>query len=230
MPARTSQSQAQRIWSPRYGYVPDFLPAAIRRSRLLKRGGFDVFEGLVDEDLRRGLLDEALALLPYAGHCEVRFADDEQVRGGRPRRRFINGQGGALQKSFYEAPWVLDFLRGLANNVLTSTGALGTYSYYLSPGDYLEIHRDIVTCDVAVITCLHDDASDDEDGGRLCLYPERLSEPLSEIRATPEQGAVKVRLKLGQTIVLYGGIVPHSLLPVAEGRARIVSVLCYQAV
>jgi hypothetical protein len=30
--------------------------------------------------------------------------------------------------------------------------------------------------------------------------------------------------------VMYGGIIPHALLPLAEGQARIVSVLCYRAV
>jgi hypothetical protein len=33
----------------------------------------------------------------------------------------------------------------------------------MDPGDYLDIHRDIVTCDVAVTTCLHDRAKDDGD-------------------------------------------------------------------
>lgn len=70
---------------------------------------------------------------------------------------------------------------------------------------------------------------DTGDGGRLCLYPDRLFEPLSIIRATPQQGAIKVRLDPGQTIVLFGGLVPHALLKVAAGQARIVSVLCYRA-
>ena len=175
------------------------------------------------------MLSEALALLPEATECVVQTSDDEEVRGGAPRRRFTNGRGGPLQHAFNTAPWLLDFLRGLTNRGLIYTGEIGTYSYYLHPGDYLDIHRDIVTCDVAVITCLHD-SSVDEEGGRLCLYPERCREPLSEIRATPERGAMKLRLMVGQTIVMYGGIIPHALLPVAEGQARIVSVLCYRAV
>lgn len=212
------------------GYRPESIPTIIRDSQLMKRGGFDVFEGLVDARMRREMLSEAVALLPHATRCEVTVSDGEEQRGGKPRRRFINAQGGPLQQAFNTSPVVLDFLRGLTNRALTCTGEIGTFSYYMDPGDYLDIHRDIVTCDVAVITCLHDRGTDSGDNGRLCLYPERLSEPLSRIRATPDRGAVKVRVKVGQTIVLYGGIVPHALLPVAEGQARIVSVLCYRAI
>src|SRR5258706_2060786 len=211
------------------GYRPESIPVVIRDSELMKRGGFDVFEGLVDARMRREMLWEAVALLPHATRCEVTVSDGEEQRGGKPRRRFINAQGGPLQQAFNTSPEVLDFLRGLTNRALTFTGEIGTYSYYMDPGDYLDIHRDIVTCDVAVITCLHDRGTDGGDSGRLCLYPERLSEPLSQIRATPEHGAVNVRVEVGQTIVLYGGIVPHALLPAAEGQARIVSVLCYRA-
>src|SRR5262249_3511959 len=113
---------------------------------------------------------------------------------------------------------------------LRPTGSLGTYSYYVRAGDFLDIHRDIVECDVAVISCLSDGQAGDGEGGRLCLYPDRLFEALSSIRATPELGAVKLRLDPGQTVVLYGGVLPHTLLRVAEGQTRIVSVLCYCAI
>lgn len=206
------------------------IPPVILESELMKRDGFDVFEGLIDTTTRNNMLSEALALLPGAAACEVQVSDDEEVRGGTPRRRFANGRGGPLQQAFNTAPWLLDFLRGLTNPDLIYTGEVGTYSYYLRPGDYLEIHRDIVTCDVAVITCLYDNSSADQDGGQLRLYPERRMEPLSMIRATPHQGATNIRLGMGQTIVMYGGIIPHALLPLAEGQSRIVSVLCFRAV
>ena len=209
--------------------LPQSIPAVILESDLMKRGGFDVFEGLIGTTTRDEMLSEALALLPEATDCEVKISDDEEVRGGTPRRRFANGRGGPLQQALNTAPWLLDFLRGLTTPALIYTGEIGTYSYYLRPGDYLEIHRDIVTCDVAVITCLYDDSSLDRDGGQLCLYPERWMDPLSMIRATPQQGAAKIRLGIGQTIVMYGGIIPHALLPLSEGQRRIVSVLCFKA-
>jgi hypothetical protein len=55
-----------------------------------------------------------------------------------------------------------------------------------------------------------------------------MFEPLSAVRASPEDGALRLRLEVGQTIILCGGLIPHTLLPVAEGQERIVSVLCYQ--
>lgn len=195
----------------------------------MKRGGFDVFTGLVDDNLRAALLAEAIERYPYSTICEVDIPDDEEVRGGRPRRRFSNSEGGPVQQAFVAARWVLDFLRSLTTKNLFPTGAVGTYSYYIRPGDYLDIHRDIVTCDVAVITCLHDRSAGETESGRLCLYPERLFDRISAVRATRDEGAVKVRVDVGQTIVLYGGLVPHTLLPVAENQERIVSVLCYQA-
>ena len=215
--------------SPCGGSFLDSIPTLICESTLMQRGGFDVFEGLVDENLRSGMLAEALNAFPGAVDCEIQINDDEEVRGGTPRRRFSTGTGGPLQQAFNTSEWLLDFLRGLTNPNLIYTGEVGTYSYYVRSGDYLDIHRDMVTCDVAVITCLHDLALDDE-GGRLCLYPDRLLEPLSEIRATPDRGAVKVRVGIGQTIILYGGIVPHALLPVVEGQERVVSELCFRAV
>ena len=146
-----------------------------------------------------------------------------------PARRFRNCSGGPVQDAFYHAPWVLDLLRGLTSPALAPTGPRGTFSFYVRPGDFLDIHRDIQTCDVAVITCLHDGSRAPGDGGSLCLYPERLFEPLSSVRATPDAGALRLRLGVGQTIVLCGGLVPHALLPVAEGQRRVVSVLCYHA-
>jgi len=207
---------------------PEFIPPAIRNSLLMRQDGFGVYEGIVDDNTRNILLSEAVTLSLSAVACNVPVSDREEVRGGKPARRFLNGSGGGLQEAFYQAPWLLKFLRGVTHPSLVPTGSLGTYSYYARPGDYLAIHRDIVTCDVAVITCLSDVSEAPSDGGMLCLYPERLIEPLSVIRATSAQGAVKLRLKLGQTIVMYGGIIPHALLPVAEGQVRIVSVLCYR--
>jgi hypothetical protein len=196
----------------------------------MRDGGFRVLEGLFDHATRKELLAEALRLLPRAAPSAVPVSDDEEVRGGTPARSFLNTGGGPLQDALYRTPGLLECLRRMTCASLVPTGALGTYSYYVRPGDFLALHRDIVTCDVAVITCLHDAGAGHEgDGGKLCLYPGRLFEPLSAIRRSPEAGALKLRLLAGQTIVMFGGIVPHALLPVAAGQARIVSVLCYRA-
>ena len=204
------------------------VPRIIADSALMEQGGFGVFEGLIDDRTGQLLLQEASALSAQAVECHIPESDAEEVRGGRPARRFLTGPGGEVQGAFYQADWMLDFLRGLTSPTLIPTGNLGTYSYYVRCGDHLAIHRDIVTCDVAVITCLSNALERADGSGSLCLYPERLDEPLSAIRTTPEKGALRLDLKVGQTLVMYGGIIPHALLPVAESQARIVSVLCYE--
>lgn len=203
------------------------IPEAVRNSPLMRQGGFGVYEGLAERGVLAGMLDEAVALSANAAECHVAISDGEEVRGGRPARRFLTSSGGPVQQRFSTAPFVLRFLRSVTHQSLQPTGELGTYSYYARPGDYLAIHRDIVTCDVAVITCLSD-APCTARGGGLHLYPDRLFEPLSTIRVTPAHGACLVKLTAGQTIVLYGGLVPHALQPVDAGQVRIVSVLCYR--
>lgn len=208
-------------------YAAPTIPNSLRRSRLLSRGGFDLYEGLLDERFREQLLAEALEQCIEALECDIPASDGEEIRGGIPARRFLNAMGGPVQDAFYRAPWVLNFLRQLTAPSLVPTGVRGTYSYYVRTGDFLAVHRDIQTCDLAVITCLQDGAVVEGDGGNLCLYPDRFLEPLSAVRSTPEEGALRLRLDAGQTIALCGGIIPHALLPVAEGQKRIVSVLCY---
>lgn len=207
-----------------------YFPKVIIESNLLKNGGFGVFAGLLDAYTLPLMLEEAVSLYPEAYGSEVPVSDGEEVRGGNPARRFLSTPGGAVQDAFYSADWMLAFLREVTGTLVVPTGARGTYSYYARPGDYLALHRDVEMCDLAVITCLYEGAVSDDggDGGRLCLYPTRIFEPLSTIRQTPERGAVKVRLMPGQTVVMFGGVVPHALLPVVEGQMRIVSVLCYR--
>src|SRR3954462_12408999 len=102
----------------------------LRRSRILSRGGFDVYEGLLDERFRRQMLVEAVALYCESSECDVPVSDGEEVRGGTPARRFRNRGGGPVQDAFYRAPWVIDFLRGHTDSSPVPTGRRGTYSYY----------------------------------------------------------------------------------------------------
>lgn len=195
----------------------------------MRVGGYEVFEGFLDQQGYDLMLAEAIQLSRRAYLSEVPVSDAEEVRGGRPARHFRSVPGGEVQEAFYHSPVLLDFLRRLCNTRLTPLGGRGTYSFYAQTGDYLAIHRDIEWCDVAVITCLYNAPRSDAHGGGLCLYPARLFEPLSVVRSTPDEGAVIVNLEPGQTIIMYGGIIPHTLLPVATGQTRIVSVLCYRA-
>ncbi len=204
------------------------LPQRVLSSALLQKGGFEVLEGLVDASLQAQLLTEAFSHYSLALPNVVTESDNEDFRGGKPSRRFFSAPGGAVQDTFYHAPQVLHFLHHLTGVRLTPTGQHGTYSYYVSPGDHLALHRDIETCDLTVITCLHSRFSQGQ-GGILYLYPNHLFEPLSTLRGNPQAGALGINLQPGQSLVFFGGIVPHYLSCIAPEQERIVSVLCYLA-
>jgi hypothetical protein len=206
----------------------DLIPPHMHRSRLMQRGGFVIFDGVPGAATCQQLLAEALRLSKTARSSYMPRSDAEEVRGGSPARRFLSAVAGEKQRAFYHDRDLIEFLQQVTGLTLQPSGQSGTYTYYARPGDYLAIHRDIDICDLAVITCLYDGPRTDNEGGRLTFYPQRLTERLSAIRATPEEGAVKVRLKPGQTLVLLGGIVPHAVQPTARGQVRIVSILCYR--
>ena len=138
-------------------------------------------------------------------------------------------EGGEVQDALYRCAGMAQFVGSLTGEPMRPTGVRGTFSYYDRGGDHLALHRDIDACEVAVISCLRDTGgTSTRGGGHLCLYPTRVAEPLSAIRASPARGAVVCPLAVGQTIVLLGGVVPHVVLPIAAGRQRVVSILCYQ--
>jgi hypothetical protein len=163
-----------------------------------------------------------------AHESNVTCSDAEEMRGGSPARRFLSALAGPVQDAFYQSAEILRILQHVTGLHVARTGGRGTYTYYARPGDYLAIHRDIETCDLAVITCLHDTLGTAGHGGALCLYPNRLFEQLSAIRSTPDQDVIAVRLHVGQTLLMLGGLVPHAVLPVIENQIRIVSILCYR--
>ncbi len=208
----------------------DFLsiPDCVRRSPLMKQGGFAILTEAPELEYRQ-LLREAVSNTSFAELTQVEVSDQVESRGGSPARRFMTTQGSQSQDGFYHSPQTLQWLREVSGLSLLPTGGRGTFTYY-RPGDYLALHRDVLECDVAVITCLADTHTSPDLSGALCLYPERWREPLSAIRATPETGAVRLQLPVGQTIVLLGGIVPHEILPMTERQLRIVSILCYRIV
>jgi hypothetical protein len=194
----------------------------------MKKGGFDVFEGLPDDQHLDLLLAEARASAATARLNDVAIPEGGEWRGGSPARRFWSAPGGPVQRGVYHASRMRRFLAELCGVPLAPSGGQGTYTYYAGAGHHLGIHRDVESCDVAVITCLHDNGRSDVKGGLLVLYPERLDEPVPAIRKRPTDGAVGLQLRPRQTLVMLGGIVPHAVLPVGRGQARIVSVLCYR--
>lgn len=213
----------------RIRHSPPVIPAEILASRLMQCGGYEVFDKVLDAKWLKALRLEAVNQYPKATLSDVTRSDAEEVRGGNPARRFFSAPGAWVQDAYYRSARMLDFVRAAVGVPLTPTGAMGTYTYYRRHGDFLAVHRDIEACDVAVITCLFDNARDTDDGGLMTFYPKRLTEPLSAIRRDAEHQKVSLRLHPCQTIVMYGGIVPHAILPVSAQQVRIVSVLCYRA-
>ena len=190
-------------------------------------GGYAVLRDLLPNELVQRLLREAIRRTESAELSVVSTSDGEEVRGGSPARRFHSATGGEVQDGLYLGGAMRDVLGQLTGLAAVPTSRRGTYTYYVRPGDHLALHRDIVSCDVVAITCLHDGLAE-SGGGELRAYPGRIHEPLSAIRSSPMRGAVPVRLAAGHTAVMYGGIVPHEVTPVTAGQRRIVSVLCYR--
>lgn len=185
---------------------------------------------LLDPAGAAGLLYEAEALGGAATTMFVQHPPPDDAPNGSPDRWLETAGGGPWLNAFYRSPAVPGVLEELTGLPWETTGERGSYSYYRRPGHHLGLHRDIETCELAVITCLRDDGPAGGTGGVLVLYPGRSGEPLGRIRQTPEAGAVKVRLSAGESILLLGGLVPHRLLPVAAGQTRIIAPLCYRVV
>jgi hypothetical protein len=204
------------------------LPAALRLSPLLRSGGFHLARAWPGHRLVKALLDEASEALAHARENRVDASDGEEGRGGSPRRRFLSAPGGECQSALFGDPDLRRHLSELMGVPLRPSGLAGTYSYYTRPGDFLTIHRDVVTCDLALITCLQDSGAKGHSGAS-CLWPGRRDEPMSTLRANPGPGGQVLHLEPGDTMVLLGGIVPHAVLPVAPGQRRVVSLLCFEA-
>ena len=204
------------------------IPKRILKAPLMGRGGFAVLSSLFPPESLTLLQREAEAQQSLAQDICVRRSDKESIRGGDPARKFLSAPGGSIQRSLYTDRSLWQSIEAIVGLPVVPSGTGGTFTYYGRPGDFLTIHRDIVTCDVAVITCLNETGVRDS-GGKLCFYPGRIWELLDALRREPTKGAVPMRLAPGDTAVLLGGVVPHCTLPVTSGQHRVVSLLCYRA-
>lgn len=198
----------------------------LRASPLWRAGGV----------LRARLLDAAgLAALcteadvQHARASEPRSATParEDTRRGDPARWLETAPGGPALATFLAAPATIRLLRQLTGLPFVPSGPQGTYSYYRRAGHHLDVHRDIEVCDLAVITCLRDEGAG-ADAGTLEVYPDRWREPTSQVRRTASIGARPVAVAPGESVVLLGGVIPHRVPALEEGRIRIVTPLCYR--
>jgi hypothetical protein len=202
-------------------------PEEISRSPLLASGGYLVVRGLFDEETLQGLSAEADVARAKAERMLVADSDGTEGRGGFPARAYLAAPSGDLHWGLHGCQQMAETLRRLCGFEVFATGG-GTYSYYDQAGDFLAVHRDVLQCDVAVITSLTP-CSVDGSTGELVVYPEFIQEPLSAVRAAGRASGTSVPLDRGHTIILLGGILPHEVAPTCSGQERIVSINCYRA-
>ena len=206
----------------RRAWAPNISPA-VARSRLYGEHGIMLARGLFDADTLDVLLGEAQALRSNAVRGSVATSNGTEGRGGSPARDFVSASGGALHWGLHGSGGILAALSRLCGIAIAATGS-GTYSYY-ERGDFLAIHRDVCSCDVAVITCLADATAGK--GGGLLVYPAFVDEPISAACAAGRALGVPVVLEPGDTAILLGGLVPHEVTPVEA--ERVVAIMCYRA-
>jgi hypothetical protein len=202
-------------------------PHEVLQSRLFAAGGYLVVSGLFDEETLKRMRAEADAARTAAERVLVADSDGTEGRGGFPARAYRSGAGGELHWGLHGCQQMTETLGRITGIEVTPTGA-GTYSYYEQTGDFLAVHRDVLQCDLAVITSLTGCAMDGSTG-ELVVYPEFIREPLSMVRAAGRGAGTPIPLDRGQTIILLGGIVPHEVGPAGEGQERIVAINCYRA-
>jgi len=102
----------------------------------------------------------------------------------------------------------------------------GTYLYYRRPAQSFRLHRDGDHCEFVVLTCLLSRAGR---GGDLILYPGRNRESLAAIRRSPRRGAVRIRLKAGESLLMDGRAIAHRVSRLGPGRVRVSAARCFRA-
>ena len=202
---------------------------ALAEGPLGRAGGVAVFEGVPDPATCTALALEAHAAYPESSRQVLEHGDGSEGRGGMPARALHTAGAGAAQDALYGSAWLHAFLSEQCGAAIVPSGNRGSYSYYVQPGDHLGLHLDIDTCDVTLITVLHDDTDPADAAGGLAVYPGALGAPLRQVRAAPEAGMGVVKASPGQSIVILGGLVPHRVLPLGPWGQRIISALCFRA-
>ena len=204
------------------------VPNGLRGSQLYAAGGYVVSSRLIGGRILDGLIAEAEAVRPVAERNVNLKSDEIRERGGMPARAVRSGSGREWQWAVYGKSALVDRISALCGTQAVPSGR-GSYSYYEEPGDFLDLHRDKLVCDVAVITCLQlKDLAGRNASGSLVIYPALAEESLSSVRRRGLAAGTRILLTPGDTIVLLGGIVPHEVTPMMPGQERTVSLMCYR--
>ena len=184
--------------------------------------------GCRTRDLRGTAPTRPGARTPESTRQDCFEGDDADGRGGLPRRALQTAGGGAAQDALYASPWLHAFLTSQCGLPIVPSGNRGSYSYYVEPGDHLDTHLDIDTCDVTLITVLQDDTDPGASRGGSPVYPARLG--LAQPDPRGARGGHRARQGApGQSIVILGGLVPHRVVPLGARGQRVISALCFRA-
>ncbi len=197
----------------------------IAHSPLMQRGGYAVFPDLLAPHEIAHLQADARTQKPTATRTAMPISMRCETRGGAPARVYKVANGSGTQFAIVGSVALRDRLSALAGFPIEATGG-GTFSYYEDPGDHLALHRDIVSCEVVLITCLENGPR--TEGGRLIVYPDLIGQRLTARAALRRTNGVVLDLAPGDSLVMFGGIIPHELTPVGADQRRVVSVTCYQ--
>ena len=201
-------------------------PEEILQSRLFARGGYLVVSGLFGENTLQALRAEADTVRDQGVRGQVSDSDQTEGRGGTPGRAYRLAGAGDVHWRLHGCDQMAETLGRLCGVTVSSTGG-GSYSYYEETGDFLALHRDVLQCDIAVITSLSRSIVDGT-MGELAIYPDFIYKPLSAARKAGPSASISVPLDRGQTAILLGGLVPHEVTPMCGGQDRIVAVNCYR--
>ncbi|MBO4257167.1 hypothetical protein [Streptomyces griseorubiginosus] len=203
---------------------------ALRASPLIaEHSGYAVYEGLIDSVAFGKLAVEARDQFWEASEQFLRTGKGGDGRGGHPPRRMVHSGGGPTQKKIYQSASMRHFLEDLCRVQVCPTGQRGSFNYYTRAGDFIGLHLDVLQCDLVVVTVLQDFSDPHSAAGAFRLFPNHLGVPLREIGSECDRAAVTLKLMPGQSLVMFGGLVPHQVLPVQAGQARVISALCYRA-
>jgi hypothetical protein len=200
------------------------LAPRLLESALMQQGGCLFIDDLLKPHLLSALCAEANERQDEARHTVWPGSPQVDWRGGEPSRSYAGVTGGPTQTSIFASPDLANYLSEICGLRVTIAG-VGSFSYY-EPGDFLALHRDIVHCDITLLTCLRDTAAGTSNRSGLRIYPRYARMPLTQLRAEDAPAHVDVHLDRGQTAVLLGGIVPHEVLPMTAIQHRTVSVVC----
>jgi hypothetical protein len=202
-------------------------PREIVQSRLFSAGGYLVVSGLFDEETLRALRAEANLVRAEGQRAYVAHSDGTEGRGGAPARAYRSAPGSNLHQGLYGCRQMAETVGRLSGVNISPTGG-GTYSYYEQAGDFLALHRDVLQCDIALVTALSDHTGSGSTG-ELMVYPKFVRETLSTVRTAGRACGSSLPLARGQTVILLGGLVPHEVVPMCAGQERIVAINCYRA-